>query len=178
LSIHSSHRKWYAVQTRSNFEKVVCAELENKGVENYCPMLREVHQWADRQKAVELPLFPGYVFTRFQDSGRTRRLVLHTAGAVKILGNRDTIEPVADSEIESLQKLLKTRGACSTHPFLREGARVRVKRGSLQGVEGILVRVKNETRLVLTVTLFCKSVSTEINARDVEMVGSPAPRRV
>ena len=59
--------QWYAVQTRSNFEKLVTRELSAKGIENYCPTLEELHQWADRKKAVHRPVFPGYVFARFVD---------------------------------------------------------------------------------------------------------------
>ncbi len=166
---------WYAVYTRSNFEKRVAADLEAKRVENYLPLVEQLHQWKDRKKVVDVPVFPGYVFARFADSNKARLQVLKTIGSVRILGQGDRIEPIPDVEIESIRKLLKANVPCFAHPFLREGAWVRVKRGALKDLEGLLVRVKSKTRLVLSVTLLSQSVATEIDISDVEVI-RPAPR--
>jgi len=162
--------QWYALYTRSHFEKRVAAELTTKGVENYLPVIEQVHQWKDRRKLVEVPVFAGYVFVRFADGREVRLDVLRTAGSVRILGHGDRSEPVPDAEIESIRRLLKAQVPCFSHPFLREGAWVRVKRGPLRDVEGLLVRVKNKTRLVLSVALLSQSVATEIDLADVEVV--------
>lgn len=168
--------RWYAVYTRSNFEKRVAAELDARPIENYLPLVSEWHQWKDRKKLVEAPVFAGYVFARFADSPQNRLRVLQTAGTVRILGQREQIEPIPDREIESIQRLLKANVPCFAHPFLREGAWVRVKRGALKDLEGLLVRVKSKTRLVLSITLLSQSVATEIDISDVE-VTRPRPKR-
>ena len=168
--------RWYAVHTRSNFEKRIASELLAKKIENYLPLIREVHQWKDRKKLVELPVFPGYVFVRFADSSKKRLEILKTAGTVRILGQGERIEAVPDPEIESIQHLLKSNVPCFAHPFLREGAWVRVKRGPLKDLEGLLVRMKSNTRLVLSVTLLSQSVATEIDVSDVEVLRR-APER-
>ena len=161
---------WYAVYTRSNFEKRVATELAAKNVEHYLPVVPQLHQWKDRRKMIDVPVFPGYVFARFRDSFITRLQVLRTAGTVRILGQGERIEPVPDAQIESIQRLLKANVPCFAHPFLREGAWVRVKRGPLRGLEGLLVRVKSKSRLVLSVTLLSQSVATEIDISDVEVL--------
>ena len=162
--------QWYAVQTRSNFETIVTRELSTKGIENYCPAVEELHRWADRKKLVHRPVFPGYVFARFADVGSTRQMVRQTNGAVRILGTCEKIEPVPDSEINSIRRLLKSGHSCYSHPFFQDGEMVRVKRGVLKDVEGKLVRVKNRTRLVLSVNLLCNSIAVEVDASDVEVV--------
>lgn len=161
---------WYALYTRSNFEKRVAVELAAKRVENYLPLVEQVHQWKDRRKRVEVPVFPGYVFVRLEDSHTARLEVLRTAGCVRILGQGDRIEPVPEPEIESIRRLLKARVPCFAHPFLKEGAWVRVKSGPLREIEGLLVRVKSKTRLVLSVALLSQSVATEIDVADVEVL--------
>ena len=166
----TSLSRWYAVYTRSNFEKRVAKELGLKLIESYLPVVEQLHQWKDRKKMVEVPVFPGYVFARFRDSNRTRLDVLRTPGTVRILGQGDHIEPVPEVEIESIQRLLKADVCCFTHPFLRQGAWVRVKRGALKDVEGLLVRVKSKTRLVLSISLLSQSVATEIDISDVEVI--------
>lgn len=161
---------WYAVYTRSNFEKRVATELTAKGVENYLPLVEEAHQWKDRRKLVEMPVFSGYVFARFGDSSPLRMKVLRVTGAVRILGSQGQIEAVPECEIESIRRLLKANVVCFAHPFLREGAWVRVKRGPLKDVEGMLVRLKNKTRLVVSISLLSQSVGTEIDIQDVEVI--------
>lgn len=154
----------------------MAAELTAKHIENYLPVVQQLHQWKDRRKMVEVPVFPGYVFSRFRDSSQTRLQVLRTAGAVRILGQADQIEPIPDYEIESIRRLLKANVPCFAHPFLREGAWVRVKRGPLKDLEGLLVRLKSKTRLVLSISLLSQSVATEIDIVDVEVV-RPGRRR-
>lgn len=166
----SGHHRWYAIQSRSNFETRMCRELEVRGVESYCPSIREIHQWADRKKVVERPLFPGYVFAHFSDSAETRLSVLKSAGAVRILGKSGTIEPIPEVEIDSIRKALDSGRPFARHPFLREGARVRVRRGALKNVEGILMKVKNDVRLVLSISLFARSIATEVDLKDIEVL--------
>ena len=151
---------WYAVYTRCNFEKKVASELAGRRIESYVALVEQVHQWKDRKKVVETPVFPGYVFARFADEPRSRLNVLQAQGVVRILGNGGGIEPVPDFEVEAIQRLLKADVAFFAHPFLREGAWVRVKRGALKGVEGLLVRMKSRTRLVLSVALLSQAVAT------------------
>jgi transcription antitermination factor NusG len=168
-----SVERWYAVHTRSNFEKRIATELSAKGIETFVPSYQEVHQWKDRKQKLEVPLFAGYVFTRFADQAETRIAVLRTTGVARILGGVGTIEPVPDHEIEAVRSLMQYNVACYPCPILREGAWVRVIRGALTGAEGLLVRIKNQTRLVVSVTLLSRSVSAEIDARDVEPMQKP-----
>jgi len=162
---HLEIPRWYAVRTRSRFEKAVDA-----GVESYLPLLKELSQWKDRKKFVALPVFPGYVFARFVDEAAIRLQVLQTHGVVQILGQGRSIEPVLDCELESIRRLIETDTLFFTHPFLRKGAWVRVKHGPLRDIEGRLVCVKNQTRLILSVEILSQSVATEVDANDVEVI--------
>jgi transcription antitermination factor NusG len=154
----------------------VSSTLTEKGIENYLPMFREVHQWRDRRKLIDLPLFLGYLFAHMEDCRQARLDVLRSNGVVNILGHGETIEPVPASEIEAVRQLLNTSVHPQAHPLLQEGAWVRVKRGPLRNLEGLLVRVKNHTRLVLSITLLSQSVSAEIDASDVQFLRSTLTR--
>ena len=162
--------KWYALHTRSNFEKRIVTELSAKGIENFLPCYDEVHQWKDRKQKVSVPLFPGYVFSRLDESSGARLSVLRTAGVVRILGDSGGIEPVPDEQIEAIRILLRSKLPCLAYPFLREGCWVRVRRGPLAGVEGILVRAKGEARLVISVSMLSQSVAVEVDSCNVEPV--------
>jgi transcription antitermination factor NusG len=167
---HVQPHRWYAVHTRSRHEKIVRDELLNKEIETYLPVFHEWHAWKDRTKRIEQPIFPGYVFARFCDRSEARLRVVQTRGAVRILGNGNSIESVPDAEIDAVRRMLIASQSCIPHPFLREGAWVRVQRGPLTGLEGLLVEFKNRGRLVLSVNLLSQSVATEVDLSDVGWV--------
>ena len=174
VPVGGQSRRWYAIQTRSRFEKIVSADLALKGIDHYLATAQAINHWKDRKKLVELPLFPGYVFVRFQDEEVERLRVLRTVGVVRILGSNGGVEPIPDREIDSLRQLLLSGKPSFGHPFLREGSWVRVRKGALAGVEGRLTRVKKQCRLVLSVDLLSQSVATEVDAWEVEP--APEPR--
>jgi len=158
---------WYAVRTRSNFEKKVPTELDAKGIETLLPSFSEVREWKDRKKVVDQPLFPGCLFSRILDAGEARLNVLKVPGAMQILDAGVVMEPVPDNELEAIRALLLARVSYFAHPFLREGA---IRGGPLKGVEGQLDRFKNQDRLVLSIPLLARSVATEVEASDVQVV--------
>jgi transcription antitermination factor NusG len=159
---------WCALYTRHQHEKTVSDVLESKGFEVFLPAYESVRRWKDRTKVLSLPLFPCYVFVR---GAITRRLqVLSTPSVHMILCNGDHVATIPDDEIEAIRKTLGGQFQVEPHPFLKCGERVRVTRGSLEGVEGILIRKKSSCRLVLSVTMVAQSVAVEISALDVEPI--------
>ena len=161
---------WWALYTRHQHEKVVADMLSAKGFEVFLPLYESTRRWKDRRKVLSLPLFPCYLFVR---GGLDRKLhVLTTPGVHMILYRGDQVAVVPELEIEAIQRAVEGSLRVEPHPFLKCGARVRVLRGALEGVEGILVRKKNLYRLVLSVDMLAQSVAVEVNACDVEPCGT------
>ena len=152
-------------------EKCVVEELVIKGIENFYPSYDEFHQWADRKKVVTKPLFPGYVLVHCADSSQSKLRVLQTHGVVRILGFGRQIEPIPELQVVGVRQMLASGKACYPHPFFRAGVSVRIRRGPLKNLVGVLVRIKHQTRLVLSVDLIAQSVSTEVEMKDVEIIG-------
>ncbi len=160
---------WWAVYTRHQHEKSVAQVLSTKGFEIFLPLYDSVRRWKDRNKMLSLPLFPCYVFIR---GGLNRRLnVVTTPGIHSILFSGERIAIIPTEEIEAIRTALTSPLRVEPHPFLRCGEKVRVTRGSLEGVVGVLVRKKSLYRLVLSVEMLAQSVSVEIDAADVEPAG-------
>ena len=159
---------WYAVRVRSNFERTVSTVLEHKGVEQFLPSYRSRRIWADRVKTLDLPLFPGYVFCRIPLD--ERNLVVTTEGVVGFVGAGRKPIPVSDTEIDAIRTLVHSQVEIQPWPFLKIGQTVRIRSGAFAGVEGILVKVKNSWRLVVSVTLLERSVAVEIDAAYVSPV--------
>jgi transcription antitermination factor NusG len=160
--------RWYAAQTCANHEKRVQEQLRLRTVDAYLPVYASVRRWKDRRVSLELPLFPGYVFVRL--ALRDRLQVLQTPSVVRIVGFGGSPAALPDHEIETLRQGLAKELRIEPHPYLKVGQRVRVKTGPLQGVEGILVRKKNVSRLVISLDLILRSVAAEIDAAELEPV--------
>jgi transcription antitermination factor NusG len=162
---------WWALYTRHQHERVVADMLSAKGFEIFLPVYDSIRRWKDRQKLLSLPLFPCYVFVK---GAFNRRLqVVSTPGVHMILSHGERAAVIPENEIEAIRRTVEGPFRVEPHPFLRCGERVRVTRGSLQGVEGILTRKKNQFRLVLAVEMLAKSVAVEMDATSVEPI---APR--
>ncbi|MBV8673013.1 MAG: UpxY family transcription antiterminator [Acidobacteriaceae bacterium] len=167
----TTRSQWFAVQTRYRREQRVAGDLTAKGIETYLPLLREVHAWKDRRKTLEVPAFGGYLFARFEENQCNRVRVLETTGVVRLLGHQGELEPVPDSEIESLRLSLGSGTPCMRHPYLASGMLLRIERGPLKGLEGRLVRMANALRLVICVASVGQAVAVEVARGDVAPIG-------
>jgi transcription antitermination factor NusG len=157
---------WWAVYTRHQHEKAVADVLSAKGFEVFLPLYQSLRTWKDRKKVISLPLFPCYVLVRLDVSRRLQ--VVSTPGVHMILGQGGRDCAVPESDIEAIRRSVQGCSRVEPHPFLKCGERVRVMRGSLEGLEGILIRKRNIYRLILSVDMLAQSVAVELSASDVE----------
>jgi transcription antitermination factor NusG len=157
--------RWYAAYTCANHEKTVARQLAERRIEHFLPLYRSRRQWSDRRVELELPLFPSYVFVRCALQERFR--LLNVSGLVRLVGFGGLPEPLADEEVEVLRS-----GSCESlqirpHPFLTVGRRVRITRGPLAGLSGVLKRQKGTSWVVLSIELIQRSVMVNVEAADV-----------
>jgi transcription antitermination factor NusG len=152
---------WFALQVKPQHECAVQRGLEIKGFEVYLPIYRGVHRWSDRLKSLDLPLFPGYVFCRFDRSRRTP--ILATPGVRRVVAFGDSPEPVPDEELEVVRRMLASGLPVEPWDHLKVGQRVRIEYGALAGVEGVLMQMRDTCRVVVSVELLCRSVAVQID---------------
>ena len=153
---------WFAVRVRSNYERVTAEHLRSRGYDEFSPHYVSESRWSDRRKRIERPLFPGYVFSRFDPYYRLP--VLTVPGVVGILGFGKGPCPVPDVEVESVRRMVRSGLMVTPWPFLRQGQQVLLERGPLAGLEGIIREVKGKLRVVVSVTILQRSVSAEIDS--------------
>ena len=159
--LSNSKLAWYALQVRSRKENYVASQIQGRGFELLLPTYKSIRQWSDRKKELEQPLFPGYLFCRFDF--QDRRPLITTPGVLQIVGNGRMAIPVSDDEISALRLAVASEMPKQPWPYLEVGQRVRVNYGTLTGLEGILVNVKGNHRVVLSVTLLQRSVAMEVD---------------
>jgi len=162
--------QWYALRTRSRHEKMVVEQLEQQGIENFLPLVKRERQWSDRVKEVALPLFSGYAFVRMVIASADRLRVLQTHGVAGLVGIRGMGLPIPEVQIESLKSILVNQVPFAERPFLQIGQRVRIKGGSLDGIEGLLTGYKGDRSLVISVEPIQRSLSICVEGYRVEPV--------
>ncbi|MCU1292294.1 MAG: transcriptional activator RfaH [Bryobacterales bacterium] len=159
--LQGSRLPWYGVRTKSNQERLAASVLEAKGFEHYLPSYQVRRRWSDRTVETTVPLFPGYLFCRFDSSQKLP--VVSTPGVVSVVGFGNVPAPITDSEIEAIQAVLLSGIPAEPHSYLREGQKVRVTSGPLEGVEGLLIKKRSEWRMIVSITLLQRSIAVEID---------------
>ena len=153
-------QNWYAIRVKSNREKITAEALRGRNLEVCLPVYRECRVRGNTTRTVELPLFAGYIFSRFD--ARNQMPVLTIPGVVHIVGFGREPKPVDPVEISSLLKLIEARLHANPHPYLPVGRRVQIRTGPLRGAEGVILAHKGEASLVVSVTLLNRSVAVTL----------------
>ena len=151
---------WYALTVRHQHERTAQAALAAKGFETLVPLYRARNQWSDREKQLDLPLFPGYVICRFPFDERVR--VLNTPGVRGIVGFGGKAASLDKAEIEAIEQMTRSGVPLSPWPYLKPGDRVRVECGPLRGMTGTLIQERDAYRLVISVELLQRSIAAEV----------------
>ena len=152
---------WYAVRVQSKFESIAAAAFRGKGYEEFLPLYRAKRRWSDRVKELDLPLFAGYLFCRFDVNKRLP--ILTTPGVVSIVGAGRMPVAVSDDEIAAVKAIVRSGLPAMPWPCLAVGAHIVIERGPLAGLEGIALDVDRKHRLVVSVSLLQRSVAVEID---------------
>jgi transcriptional antiterminator NusG len=174
--------QWFALQVNGRKERWTASLLEGKGYETLMPLYRSQRRWSGRSTEISAPLFPGYLFCRFD--AQKRLPILVTPGVLAVVGRGRVPVAVEDSEITAIKTLVSSGLPVEPWPYLEVGQRVRIEDAALCGVEGILIRFKGSQRIVVSVSLLRRSVALEIDRVCVSPVraareavsGTPSPQ--
>jgi len=168
LEVNPYSIQWFALRVRSRCERVVASAVRQKGFEEFLPLYRTVHVWTDRSKSVEMPLFPGYVFCRLDPSHRMPLLTI--PGALHFVSVGKTPVALDEGEIGIIRTALGSNLRVEPVAFTEDGMAVRLHRGPLSGIEGLLIEAGDQRRIVLPLTALRRSVAIEVESEWVEPV--------
>jgi transcriptional antiterminator RfaH len=159
---------WFALQTRPRSERQVERLLIHKGYECFLPTYRQKRRWSDRVVELELPLFPMYVFCRFNPLAFGRAVL--TPGVTRIVGFGGQPAEVKLEEVEALQLLVQSSLLREPWAYIPTGSLVKVETGPLAGTHGIFCSGEDSRRLVISVTLLQRSVAVQLDDNTVVSV--------
>jgi transcription antitermination factor NusG len=166
--------RWHVLWTRSHCEQMVHDQLAGKEFDLFLPKCEAWERRSGTRRLSGTPLFPGYLFLRHALDKQSYIEVRKARGLVSILGDGwERPASLPDSEINAIRRMVGAKVPAVAHPYLKEGRRVRITRGSLAGLEGILVQLKmNQGLLVLSLNLLQRSVAVEVDCTAVEPVAA------
>ncbi len=164
-----SDAKWYAIYTRSRFEKKVYNDLLKSKLNAFLPMVKEYHVWSDRVKAVMVPLLPSYVFVNFRQAD-VRRLTFFS-GVVRVISFEGKPCEIREEEIRLLESIVKHGFQVqNTTMNCAVGDLVRIVRGPMKGWEGRVEILKGQSRVVFQIESIRQAISVEVGVGDLERV--------
>ena len=172
--VTKEERKWYAAYTLPQNEYSVVKHLKIRQIESFIPTWESTHVWKNRQRVtIVQPLFPSYVFVRIHATERSK--LFGIPGVVRIVGNSHGPIPILDTEIEFLRSDF-CRQRVEPYNDLVVGEKVRIKSGSMRGVQGVLVRKNCSLRFVVTLELINQRAAIEVDADELESVPGQEPQ--
>lgn len=168
VSNYSTVKNWFAVFTMPRHEKQIERHFVARVIDSFLPLCQTKAKGRDGSKKVlQLPLFSNYIFVHIDH--RERRSVLEVPGVISIVGGMKASWPVPDSYIHFLREGLRLENVAPC-PYLAAGTKVRIHTGVMAGMEGILLRRKNDYRVVLTLEMIMRSVTVEVAREDIAPV--------
>jgi len=163
--VESQIDPWLVLRTRSQHEGTVERDLQQRSITAYLPRHNAMRRWKDRRIVVRMPLFPGYIFVRPSiDQFANIRCIRGSCGLV-LAGNKPAAMP--EKDLEAVKLLVSSGVSLAVNPRLIPGQRVEVVAGPFMGIQGELIRVKSQERLVINAYLLGSSVSVEVDSNDI-----------
>lgn len=166
---------WYVLHTKSRFENVVYEGLIKKSIETFLPKVKVKSKRKDRKLLISVPLFSGYLFVKTDLSPHMHVEIVKTAGAVRLIGNKDGPIPVPLESVESLKIMVAADRHITTGHKFNKGDRVMVIEGPFAGVHGIFIRYRNKGRIVVYIEALGQYAQVEVDEDDVEFLPDILP---
>lgn len=167
--LRSQEYNWYAIYTKSRFEKKLYSNLIKAGYEAFLPLIKEKRNWSDRIKTIEVPLLPCYLFLRAKELDF--RNIYLMSGFVKFVSFDGKPAIIKKSEILLLNQIINNELPVTTRNLDCEiGDKVRVIRGPLRGWEGTIQSKKGNTSITFHFESIQQAISVEVYLDDVEFV--------
>ncbi len=152
--------RWYVAFTRPRTEQKVAAKITEMGIESFLPMYQVIRQWSDRKKRIRVPLFPNYVFIKTNEE--TRGVLFSIKDIVRFVSIEKKPVVVREQEIRDIKFILNGDFELDAEDYFQAGMKVKINRGHLSGMEGIILRKNSKARLLIKIDLLQRAFSVNI----------------
>ncbi len=168
----AAQRHWYALRVKPQHERTVSYALQKKGFERYVPLYKALRRWADSLKELDLPIFPGYIFCRIAPNEAPE--ILATPAVYQFVARGAVPAPIEEHELHVIQRIESAGLPVGPWPYLKEGQQVRISRGPLTGVIGLLASSTKSWHVVVNVQLLQRGVAVTVDRSDLAPLAAAA----
>lgn len=169
-SASSANAQWYAAYTRPQHELSVADQASAKGIETMVPLASVQRKWKQRRVRLLRPIFPSYVFVHMPLADRLHVLTIPSVVSLVSFNGKPAV--ISQEEIDAVRTCVANGMGLEAHCYLEAGRRVRIKRGSLQGIEGVVVEQNSEYKLVVSIQVLQVALAVNVNLDDVEPIAN------
>ena len=155
----SPERVWWGVYTKARQEKALARQLFGREIPFYLPLVCKEHLLRGRYLRSRVPLFQGYLFLYASLEERVTALSTNRISRIMLVPNQE--ELVRD--LHQVHQLIALGAPMTIERRLSPGRLVRVRTGSLAGLEGIITHRRGSNRLLIAVNYLQQGVSIEVN---------------
>lgn len=163
--------RWYAIHAKTRQEDLAAFNLGRMNLEVLNPKIRQdVPVWG-RKRLVVKPLFPNYLFARF-DPAKYLHLIQYARGVRQVLRCGTALLPVDDEIIHSIYERIGSDGYVETDvESIIPGSAVAIQEGPLSGFRGIFEHdTSDQRRVVILLEAMHSLVRLEIERQALKPV--------
>ena len=143
--------QWFALYTKARAEKKVYEELRLKGLEVYLPLRKELRQWSDRKKWVEMPIIHSYIFVHIRKVDYRR--VFESKGIVSYVSHKGKAVVIPDREIEAMQRTVNSNLTFNVEAStIHKGQTITIASGPLKGITGEVMEVQGTRKFFMRIS--------------------------
>ena len=158
-TIDAFEGRWFVLHARARQEKAVGEDLGRLNIRHFLPLVRYRRIHGGRARRVSIPLFPGYVFMCGRDEDRVAALRTHRVANILFVADQERLK----ADLGQIQRVVDSNEPVDLFPRLRKGTRCRVIRGTLSGIEGVVLRRRGPWRVYVGVDFVGQSAELEID---------------
>jgi transcription antitermination factor NusG len=164
MTLPPAEMAWVVVHARPRCEKKIADYLQRQGLRSYLPLRRKTHRYGNRERIFLSPLFSGYLFCVLGNAQHaTVAQNRYVANVLDVLDQASLVD-----QLRQVEAALAAGQITEVLPYLVSGHRVRVSHGPLRGVEGVIQRVKGQTRVIINVDMIRQAMAVEVDSAMLE----------
>jgi transcription antitermination factor NusG len=157
---------WFVAHTKPRREKKLVEYCTRQGIACTLPCYDSAHKYRGKTVVFRKPLFPGYVFLRFEPSRKDPvRQNDHVANLLEVF-DQETF----DRQLQEILLALDSKLGVQLAPSIGEGTRVRIRSGPLEGVEGWVEQRYGMTTVLLRLDFISQAAAVKVDADVLEPI--------
>jgi transcription antitermination factor NusG len=166
LSVESNDRRWWAFYTKARQEKAFARALVGQEIPFYLPLVAKDNIIRGKKVRSRIPLFGGYIFLFASEEERVLSLTTNRVSTILPVENAEQLR----KDLLNISTLIDSDAPLTVEKRIVTGDRVRIKNGSMEGLEGVVINRKGKERLMVAVTMLQQGVSVELEDFLVEPI--------